>query len=287
MSILRSFDDAPELGIVDLAHRLGLSPSTTHRIVRALVEARLLDQDPRTERYRLGVGLAELGLRTLQRLGVEAARPLLEELAAETGESVNLGVRHGGEVLVVLRVASAHPLRVEQPAGSRVPVHTSAMGKAILAWAHDPAQEVDGLDELGRATTRTLTSRAALKRELQRVREIGYAVNDEERNIGVRAVGRAGARPARARLRSHLGARSDGANHRQPGAATGRAGPGRWPPRRVRPRLRPTLIVCAVTGRSTERAWPLLGCEICPHNVKHDSLGRLCGARSGEWRGWR
>ena len=189
MSILRSFDEAPELGIVDLAHRLGLSPSTTHRIVRALVEARLLDQDPRTERYRLGVGLAELGLRTLQRLGVEAARPLLEELAAETGESVNLGVRHGGEVLVVLRVASAHPLRVEQPAGSRVPVHTSAMGKAILAWAHDPAQEVDGLDELGRATTRTLTSRAALKRELQRVREVGYAVNDEERNIGVRAVG--------------------------------------------------------------------------------------------------
>ena len=110
MSILRSFDDAPELGIVDLAHRLDLSPSTTHRIVRALVEARLLDQDPRTERYRLGVGLAELGLRTLQRLGVEAARPLLEDLAAETGESVNLGVRHGGEVLVVMRVASAPPL---------------------------------------------------------------------------------------------------------------------------------------------------------------------------------
>ena len=189
MSILRSFDDAPELGIVDLAHRLGLSPSTTHRIVRALVEARLLDQDPRTERYRLGVGLAELGLRTLQRLGVEAARPLLEELAAETGESVNLGVRHGGEVLVVLRVASAHPLRVEQPAGSRVPVHTSAMGKAILAWAHDPAEEVDALVELGRRTTRTLTSRTALKRELQRTRELGYAVNDEERNIGVRAVG--------------------------------------------------------------------------------------------------
>jgi DNA-binding IclR family transcriptional regulator len=92
-------------------------------------------------------------------------------------------------VLVVMRVASAHPLRVEQPAGSRVPVHTSAMGKAILAWSHDPAEEVDALIELGRHTTRTLTSRTALKRELLRTRELGYAVNDEERNVGVRAVG--------------------------------------------------------------------------------------------------
>ncbi len=146
-------------------------------------------------------------------------------------------------MLVVLRVASAHPLRVEQPAGSRVPVHTSAMGKAILAWAHDPAQEVDGLDELGRATTRTLTSRAALKRELQRARELGYAVNDEERNIGVRAVGapvldQHGHAFAAISVQGPTVRITDNLVPR-----LAREGPGRQPPRRLRPRLRPTLTV--------------------------------------------
>jgi IclR family acetate operon transcriptional repressor len=191
VGLLRSFesDADAELGIMELAARQQLSPSTAHRIARALVAAGLLEQDPDTERYRLGVGLVELGLLTLQRLGVEAARPLLEALADETGESINLGIRRGDDVMVVLRVSSAQPLRFEQPAGSRVPIHTSAMGKAILGYSPDPAGEVDRLGGLARLTSHTLTSRAALKRELQRTRERGYAVNDEERNLGARAVG--------------------------------------------------------------------------------------------------
>jgi DNA-binding IclR family transcriptional regulator len=189
VGLLRSFDEEAELGIVELAARQHLSPSTAHRIARALVTAGLLEQDPRTERYRLGIGLVELGLLTLQRVGVEAVRPLLEELSDATGESINLGIRRGSDVMVVLKVPSPQPLRVEQPAGSRVPIHTSAMGKAILAYSADPAGEVDHLDELAKLTSHTLTSRAALKRELQRTRDRGYAVNDEERNVGVRAVG--------------------------------------------------------------------------------------------------
>jgi DNA-binding IclR family transcriptional regulator len=188
MRVLHSFDDELELGIVELAQRLDLSPSTTHRIVRALVDAHFLDQDLRTERYRLGVGLAELGLRTLQRLGVDAARPVLSDLAHDTGESVNLGIRDGDEVLVLLWVTSPQPLRFEQPAGSRIPVHTSAMGKALLAWSTDPDHEVDRLTELERWTRRTLTSQRALRSELQVTHRRGYALNDEERNLGVRAV---------------------------------------------------------------------------------------------------
>jgi IclR family acetate operon transcriptional repressor len=191
VGLLRSFeaDDDAELGIMELAARQQLSPSTAHRIARALVAAGLLEQDPETERYRLGVGLVELGLLTLHRLGVEAARPLLEELGETTGESINLGVRRGDDVVVVLRVSSTQPLRFEQPAGSRVPIHTSAMGKAILAYSLDPVREVDQLGELVRLTSHTLTSKVALKRDLQRTRERGYAVNDEERNLGARAVG--------------------------------------------------------------------------------------------------
>jgi IclR family transcriptional regulator, acetate operon repressor len=191
VGLLRSLAADGELGITELAARQSLNPSTAHRIARALVAAGLLEQDAVTERYRLGIGLVELGLLTLQRLGIEAARPLLEGLGETTGESINLGVRRGSEVLVVLRVPSPQPLRFEQPAGSRVPIHTSAMGKALLAFAAEPDGEVDRLDDLPRLTSHTLTSRASLKRELRRTRERGYALNDEERNLGARAVGAA------------------------------------------------------------------------------------------------
>ena len=189
VALLRSFDTDAELGIMELAARHQLSPSTAHRIARALVDAGLLEQDPHSERYRLGIGLVELGLLTSQRAGVEAARPFLEALGEATGESINLGVRRGEEVMVVLRVQSPQPLRFEQPAGSRVPIHTSAMGKAVLAFSAEPDAEVDRLAALKRLTSNTLTSRAALKRDLHLTRERGYAVNDEERNVGVRAVG--------------------------------------------------------------------------------------------------
>ena len=189
MALLRSFETAPELGITELAARHQLSPSTAHRIARALVDAGFLEQDERTERYRLGVGLAELGLLTLRRIGVDHARPLLEELSAATGESVNLGVRRGDSVLVLVRVVSDQPLRFEQPEGSSVPIHTSAMGKALLAFSADPEAEVEGLAGLQRLTAHTITSKASLRADLQRVRDRGYSLNDEERNIGVRAVG--------------------------------------------------------------------------------------------------
>ena len=125
----------------------------------------------------------------MRRLGVDNIRPLLEELSEATGESVNLGVRRGDSVLVLVRVVSDQPLRFEQPEGSSVPIHTSAMGKALLAFSADPVAEVDGLAGLQRLTAHTITSKASLRADLQRVRDRGYSLNDEERNLGVRAVG--------------------------------------------------------------------------------------------------
>jgi DNA-binding IclR family transcriptional regulator len=105
---------------------------------------------------------------------------------------VNLGIRSGAEVLVVLAVPSAQPLRFDQMAGSRVAIHTSAMGKCLLAFAPPaPGGEVDdlsGLPRLTRFTDRTITRRDRLADELQRARNRGWALNDEERNAGVRAV---------------------------------------------------------------------------------------------------
>jgi DNA-binding IclR family transcriptional regulator len=176
------------LGITELAHHAGLTVSTTHRLARALTEDGLLIQDPRTERYQLGPALIMLGKKAEQRLGYRQALPLLEELSSATGESINLGVRVGNQVRVVLDVVSPQPLRFAQTPGTRVPLHASAMGKCLLATSGDIDTQVDQLGELPQATHRTITDHDQLRRELQLVRQRGWALNDEERNPGVRAI---------------------------------------------------------------------------------------------------
>ena len=189
LAILQAFEAAPgDLGVTEVAGRAGLSVSTAHRLTRALCTAGLLQQDPRTERYQLGPTLVVLGRRAEEQLGYTRALPLLEELARATGESVNLGIRSGNEVLVVLHVPSQQPLRFDQPPGTRVPLHTSAMGKCLLAFAADPSSAVSDLPRLARATDRSITTHAALLAELDRTRSTGWSLNDEERHPGVRAV---------------------------------------------------------------------------------------------------
>jgi len=189
LGVLRCVEaDDDGVGITELAQRTGLTPSTAHRLARALTEAGLLSQDPRTERYQLGPALVVLGRKAEQRLGYRQALPLLEELATDTGESINLGIRAGDEVRVVLDVASRHPLRFSQEAGSRVPMHVSAMGKCMLANGGDIDDQITRLGDLVRATHRTITDRDQLREELELVRERGWALNDEERNPGVRAI---------------------------------------------------------------------------------------------------
>jgi DNA-binding IclR family transcriptional regulator len=186
LAVLEAGNDTATL--TELAHGTGLSPSTTHRLARALCEAGIMRQDPDTERYGFGRRLVTLGQRASVALGLGAARIALESLAVDTGESVNLGVRDGDEVLVLLDVASAQRLRFDQEVGSRIPAYASAMGKALLAYADDPDAVVAALPRLAKLTGSTITSRSVLRAQLDEVRERGWALNDEEREAGVRTV---------------------------------------------------------------------------------------------------
>lgn len=192
LAVLRCFEQVDRsLGVSELAATTGLSVSTAHRLTRALCAGGLLMQDPRSERYQLGPVLVVLGRRAEEQLGYARALPALESLADATGESVNLGIRSGADVLVVLAVPSRQPLRFDQLAGSRVPIHTSAMGKCLLAFAAPPPAGAGALSELprlSRFTERTITRRDQLVAELERTRARGWALNDGERNPGVRAV---------------------------------------------------------------------------------------------------
>ncbi|MFC7329886.1 IclR family transcriptional regulator [Marinactinospora rubrisoli] len=185
IAILRCFERAVTLTPTQVAHRLDLTVSTAHRLMRALHETGLLGRDPVTESYHLGVTSAVLGRLALERLGTTVMQPTLERLRDATGESVTLGVRSGDEVAVLVQLPSAHPLRYDQQPGARNPIHVCSMGKTLLAFG-DPAVALP--EPFPRYTDATITDRASLDAELARVRARGYAVSDGERVIGVRAI---------------------------------------------------------------------------------------------------
>ena len=200
IAIISCFDsDVPDLGLGEIAERTSLRVSTAHRIVRALVRGGLLAQDPRTERYHLGPRLALLGQSAMARYGLDVVRPQLEDLARVTGEAASLGVRDGDDVVVVLRAESTQPLRFDRPHGSRVPLHASAMGKALLAFAGpEPKATVADLGGLSRYTPRTLVRRSDLVADLVTTRERG--IFGQPRGAPRRRVRRG---RARARCRRH------------------------------------------------------------------------------------
>jgi len=187
MAILRCFEDGDDdLGVSEIAARAGLRVSTAHRIVRALCGEGFMDQDRRTDRYRLGRTLVLLGQRAASQLGLESARPVLERLATATGESAALGTRQGDEIVVVLVTSSSQRLRFDHEQGGRIGLHASAMGKAILAHStHHLDRAVPAEMELGRFTDHTVVDRDQLLVELATIRERGYAVNDQGRFDGV------------------------------------------------------------------------------------------------------
>ncbi|WP_165978589.1 IclR family transcriptional regulator [Actinomadura darangshiensis] len=185
VAVLRSFEGAARQTPTEIAHRLGLSVSTAHRIVHALHATGMLARDPASERYFLGPTTAILGRLALERMGATLLQPELTALRDGTGEAVSLGVRAGDEVAVMLHLPSLHPLRYDQPPGDRNPIHTCAMGKALLAYGDGP---VAMREPYLRYTPATLTTRTELDADLARVRDRGFSVNDEERLAGVRAV---------------------------------------------------------------------------------------------------
>jgi IclR family acetate operon transcriptional repressor len=178
-----------ELGIADISRQLSLTPSTAHRIVRALTDAGYLEQNTRTDRYHLGRSAVVLGSIAQRTLGLDLVSPVLEEVAAATGESVNYGILDGDGAVIMLRVETMHPLRFAQPVGTRVALPSSAMGKALLAFHTAGEDAVRSLGRLKKHTDFTITSAAALNQELALTRERGYSLDEQEGQLGVRCIG--------------------------------------------------------------------------------------------------
>ncbi|MFD5320696.1 IclR family transcriptional regulator [Streptomyces sp. NPDC127098] len=183
LDILHCFhDNAPDLSASELARRLELSTSTAHRLARALLDAGFLEQDHRTARYRLGPAVTELGRLSYHQRGLHLVSPELTDLAERTGATADLALR-SGPYAVIVAGGSVTP-RV----GLRRPLHSTALGKVLLAWPRPGEGGAETLPPLPAFTDRTIVSPALLAAELEQVRTRRYAVNDGESAQGIRTV---------------------------------------------------------------------------------------------------
>ncbi len=191
LDIIDTVADLGSVGIRDLSIKTGFPPATTHRIVSTLVKRRYLKQDPVSKSYSLSLRFLELGTKVQQQFNlVSLVRPHLERLMAETKESANLAVQDGDEVVYLDHVRSTHSmLQSFTRLGARVPLYTTGVGKMFLSqW---PAEDVDHyLSRTKRPshTSHTLSESTDLRDELRRIRELGYAIDNEEMEEGVRCV---------------------------------------------------------------------------------------------------
>ncbi len=198
--LLGSFSgEEDELGITTLATRLRLAKSTVHRLATTLTSSRFLEQNSETGKYRLGLALFELGALVRRRMDVaNEARPKLRELLEKTGETVQLGIVDHFSVLYVYEMESRRAIRMAAAVGARAPLHCTAVGKVLLA--SQPQDYVKQVLDLGLTsyTPKTITRREGVLAMLAEVSARDYATDDEESEIGLRAI----ASP----VRNHTGA---------------------------------------------------------------------------------
>lgn len=190
LRLLKAFsDEDSELGISALAQRLGLAKSTVHRLASTLIGADMLEQNPETGRYRLGLALLELGALVRRNMDVSnEAKPYLRMLRETTGETVHLAILDHASVFYVTKLESKQAIRMSSEVGARAPVHCTGDGKALLAFQpEDFVDEVIGCG-LPERTPHTLTDPKALRRDLAAIRTRGYAIDDEESELGLRSV---------------------------------------------------------------------------------------------------
>ena len=177
-----------EAGVTEIAAELGVHKSTAFRLVATLESHGMVEQNEERGKYRLGVGVLRLAGATTARLDVvQEARPICRKLAADSGETVNIAVLSDRSALYLDQVAGTSALQPHNWVGQHIPLHATSNGKVLLSGLDAPALD-RLLPKLPSYTPQTITRKAALRAELDRVREQGYAIAVDELEIGLTAV---------------------------------------------------------------------------------------------------
>src|SRR3954468_22232190 len=187
LTILELLARDGEAGVTEIAADLGGHKSTASRLLATLENHRLVEQVGDRGRYRLGIGNLRLAGATTARLDlVTESRPVCRQLAADTGETVNITVRSETSALYLDQVAGSSAVQSHNWVGQHIPLHATSNGKVLLSELTD-AELKRAVPSLPRVTDRTVTSRSKLKAELGEVREIGYALAVDELELGLTA----------------------------------------------------------------------------------------------------
>lgn len=182
-------ESSTSLSLTEISKQLRLSKSTVQRIIYTLKTLGYIDREEETKKYRLGGKALSFALSMVKNLDLRrVAYPILQKTSKEIGETVNLAILDGTEIVYVERIKTEQILNINLQVGSRLPAYCTSMGKAMLAFL--PEERLDDLLKKMRLvphTPHTITSKEALKNELRKVRVQGFATNNEELSLGLRS----------------------------------------------------------------------------------------------------
>ncbi len=192
LDLLEQFHgDVDELGVTELSKRLKLHKNNVFRLLATLESRGYIEQNRVTENYRLGLKTLELGQTFIKQMGLlRQSRPVLEALVRECNETTYVAILKEFHIVYLDVVETDLTVRVVPRVGARLPAYCTAAGKIQIAYMTD--EELENYlptKELKRFTPNTITDRDELKKHLQQVAEMGYAIDNEELDIGVRCVG--------------------------------------------------------------------------------------------------
>jgi len=190
LQVLRCLgEERRELALSEICYRVDLPKTTVFRYLQTLCACGFLTHDPNTDLYRIGLRVWELGQSVHEPLRIrELALPSMRELRDRFNETVNLGVLDGLDVVYLEIIESRRSLRMQAQLGGRDPIYSTALGKAVLAFKQEDQWSTHLPPELAPRTERTVTAPDKLRQSLVRVRECGYAFDDEENEDGARCI---------------------------------------------------------------------------------------------------
>jgi len=175
---------ADEVGITEVAEQLDIDKASASRLMQTLANYGYAEKDRDTQRFRLGAKIVELSQSLLSRMPFrDEAKPYLRKLVEATNECAHLAIYAQGQVLYIDQVESMATLRVNAAIGNLAPLHCTALGKVLLAFGDAPIPK-----DLSAHTPRTITDHEMLTMHLTRVSRDGYAIDDEEFDVGVRCI---------------------------------------------------------------------------------------------------
>jgi DNA-binding IclR family transcriptional regulator len=176
-------------GVTEVAAELGVHKSTAFRLIEALENGNLVEQLEERGKYHLGRGIVRLaGATTAQLELTTESRPVCRRLAAELGETVNLAIADTGEVTNILQEYGSSAISGRNWTGQRTPLHATASGKVLLAWADDDTVKEALTGDLPAYTPHTITDVPVLEAELKKARNQGWASTAEELELGLNAL---------------------------------------------------------------------------------------------------